>query len=465
MFTQLRFQNFKSWKDTREIRMAPLTGFFGTNSSGKTAILQFLLMLKQTVESSDRKIIISSNGAYINLGTTHDFIHQHKLPEMISYWLDWKPIELPLVPAISNSTNNVLTFGDPFLVRYKSLLRFYSQIYFDMKKIKVQEFTYAYQNDEEWNEIGVCLQDLDKNNESKFDYRIHASGKVISNLLNDRLYEEFKYNLSPAKCYDFSVLTSQLFGGSKFYSNFVSSYEVLFNNLYYLGPLREYPKRIYTWSGEQPQDMGKRGENAVAALLYMREENLQVQEKVAFWLRELKLVHEYKLEPIRPGRQEYEMLVRCTAGSSWVSIKEVGFGISQILPVLVLCYYAPRGSTIIFEQPEIHLHPSVQAGLADVFIDAIKTRDVQIIVESHSEHLLRRLQLGIAEQKQGMTDEDTALYFCRMGKDGASILETLQLDTYGNINNWPDDFFGDILGDLVKMTEAEMQRQMQESQN
>ncbi|MBD2695260.1 AAA family ATPase, partial [Anabaena catenula] len=52
---------------------------------------------------------------------------------------------------------------------------------------------------------------------------------------------------------------------------------------------------------------------------------------------------------------------------------------SQILPVLVLCYYAPKGSTLIFEQPEIHLHPSVQAGLADVFIDVIKNRNMQII--------------------------------------------------------------------------------------
>ena len=69
----------------------------------------------------------------------------------------------------------------------------------------------------------------------------------------------------------------------------------------------------------------------------------------------------------------------------------MGIGVSQVLPVLVLCYYVPEGSTIILEQPELHLHPSVQAGLADVFIDVIKHRNVQILLESHSEHLLRRL--------------------------------------------------------------------------
>jgi len=94
MFTQLRIQNFKSWADTGEFRMAPLTGFFGTNSSGKTAILQFLLMLKQTVESSDRNRILHLGGdqySYVDLGTTYDISHRHKLPEKIKFSFEWIP--------------------------------------------------------------------------------------------------------------------------------------------------------------------------------------------------------------------------------------------------------------------------------------------------------------------------------------------------------------------------------------
>lgn len=134
-------------------------------------------------------------------------------------------------------------------------------------------------------------------------------------------------------------------------------------------------------------------------------------------------------------------------------LTDVGFGVSQILPVLVLCYYAPKGSTIILEQPEIHLHPSVQAGLADVFIDAIKTRDMQIIVESHSEHLLRRLQRRIAEA--AFPQDQTALYFCDTDTTGTSHLTALDLDMFGNITNWPPDFFGDELGETIAMAEAE----------
>ena len=133
----------------------------------------------------------------------------------------------------------------------------------------------------------------------------------------------------------------------------------------------------------------------------------------------------------------------------------MGIGVSQVLPVLVLCYYVPEGSTIILEQPELHLHPSVQAGLADVFIDVIKNRNVQILLESHSEHLLRRLQRRIAEEV--FLPDDVALYFCEL-HEGESKLTPLNLDLFGEIDNWPDDFFGDLLGELVGVFDAGLQR-------
>jgi predicted ATPase len=107
------------------------------------------------------------------------------------------------------------------------------------------------------------------------------------------------------------------------------------------------------------------------------------------------------------------------------------------------------------EQPEIHLHPRVQSSLADVLIDAVKYRKVQIILESHSEHLLRRLQLRIAEEK--ISPESTALYFCKM-ENGTSQLTPLEVDIFGNISNWPEEFFGDDFGELAAMTEAAIRR-------
>lgn len=202
-----------------------------------------------------------------------------------------------------------------------------------------------------------------------------------------------------------------------------------------------------------------RGEFAVAAILGAPN-SIELQQKIMGWLYEWEMVSGFGINQI--SRTQYEVQIQCSPNSPLVSIADMGFGISQILPILVLCYYVPQGSILLVEQPEIHLHPSVQAGLADVFIDAIKTRGIQIIMESHSEHFLRRLQRRIAE---GVFDNDnTALYFCEIEK-GESHIKPLEVDDGGNIRNWPTNFFGDILGDLYAMVKAGTQRQMNNGEN
>ena len=234
------------------------------------------------------------------------------------------------------------------------------------------------------------------------------------------------------------------------------SLSYMLSNISYLGPLREYPQRFYSWSGASLSTVGTRGENAIAGLLAARIENRPIDDKIADWLKKMGLIHSFKLEPVVPGGRDYQVRIKKTQNSAEVLITDVGFGVSQLLPVLVLCYYVPEGSIIILEQPEIHLHPSVQSDLADLLIDVVKTRNVQIIFESHSEHLLRRLQRRMAEEK--ITPDETALYFCSTG-ESASQIEELKLDDYGNIRNWPKDFFGDEMADIVAKTEAEMIRQ------
>ena len=184
-----------------------------------------------------------------------------------------------------------------------------------------------------------------------------------------------------------------------------------------------------------------------------------LEERIAYWLKKLGLIHEFSVEAIAENSKMYQVRVQKSPSSAKVLITDVGFGVSQILPVLVLCYYVPEGSIVLLEQPEIHLHPSVQSGLADVFIDAVKNRNIQIIVESHSEHLLRRLQRRIADET--LVSKDTALYFCEMGK-GASSLTPLNLDLFGNIANWPKDFFGDEVGEMAETARAVVKRRMEE---
>lgn len=213
--------------------------------------------------------------------------------------------------------------------------------------------------------------------------------------------------------------------------------------------------------------MGQRGEKCIEALLVSREREkisrgagrpkFTVEEYVAYWLQQLGMIESFRIEEIAVGTNIYQVLVKKNNLSSEVLITDVGFGVSQILPVLTLCYYVPEGSTLLIEQPEIHLHPNVQAGLADVFVDAIKKRNIQIILESHSEHLLRRLQRRIAEEK--ILGKEVSLYFCENNKNESELLG-LDLDIFGNITNWPKNFFGDEMGEFSAINNAILKRKI-----
>jgi predicted ATPase len=114
-----------------------------------------------------------------------------------------------------------------------------------------------------------------------------------------------------------------------------------------------------------------------------------------------------------------------------------------------------EGSTVILEQPEIHLHPLAQAHLADVIINVAVHRRVQVVLESHSEHLLLRLQRRVAEEM--VSADDVKLYFCDAAA-GGSTLAPLDLDMFGNIRNWPKNFMGDAFGEAFAAEEARLKR-------
>ena len=454
MLEKLRIQNFKSWQDTGDIAFGSLTGFFGTNSSGKSSILQFLLMLKQTVESSDRSRVLhlGDDKSYVDLGTMDDVIHNHTEPNSFFFYLTWalpKTQRLPIENYYLTSYSGTHTFKH---------VTFRAQI----DKLHNTVSVYRFQFDAKDWKAGLIRQ-------PSSDYQIF----VDSLLPYDPEKAEEVALPKPIKFYAFPVEAKRLFPNQSFFDELASEFETLFGTIYYLGPIRDYPRRTYLWGGDDTADVGQRGERAIVALLASSnrkptinmgkgQPKRTVEEHVAHWLKELGLIYSFKVQPIAPNRKEYEVRIQRTAESASVFLTDVGFGVSQILPVLVLLFYVPEGSTVILEQPEIHLHPAVQAGLADVFIDAIKRRKLQIVLESHSEHLLQRLQRRIAEEI--IDEEAIKLYFTSI-KEGRSELTTLELDEYGNIHNWPAGFFGNAFEEAAAKMKAEMKRKLREQQS
>ncbi|HPW54495.1 MAG TPA: DUF3696 domain-containing protein [Thermoanaerobaculaceae bacterium] len=444
MITSLRVQSFKSWSDTRKLQLGKLTGFFGANSSGKTGILQLLLLLKQTAESPDRSLALDLGQSWVavDVGGWSDIVHRHEVDKELMVSLSW---DLPRSLEIQDPEDphkNLLSSG---------ALAFSTTIgSTNGGKLHVKELSYFFAD----HTFVFARTD-------RGGYELRAEGprgfefrKAVG-----RPREALP---PPVKCYGFPDQVRASYQNAGFLFDFALAFEKLLGGVYYLGPLRAYPERRYAWRKDMPWDVGPQGKLAVAALLASREQGKKacwgrktLEGHIASWLRKLSLVESFDIREVREGSSLYEVVVQVAKGGPKVALTDVGFGVSQILPVLVLCFYAPEGSTIILEQPEIHLHPSVQMGLADVLIEAVEKRKVQIIVESHSEYLLRRLQRRIAEDK--IKAEESRLYFCR-SEGGQSIAEPLNLDLYGYITNWPEGFFGDEMTEVVEMTKAAQQR-------
>ncbi len=460
MLTRLAFQNFKSWRNTGDIRLAPITALFGSNSSGKSSVLQMLLLLKQTAESPDRAQVLNlgDDRNLVDLGTFQDVLFKHDLAAPLQLSLGWK-LARRLEIADPARKSGVLFSGDS--IDFSTRIQWQANGEPGLGRAVVEEMEYRF-SDQTFGMkqlAGKALEyDLVESPQKGFRF-IRAQGRP--------------WRLPPpVKCYGFPDQVRAYFQNASFLSDLELQFEELFSNLFYLGPLREYPKRQYSWAGAQPADMGRRGERVVDALLASREsgtklsrgkgkKRLTVEERVAQWLEKLGLIHSFRVRPITESGRLFQVWVRRDPEAAEVLITDVGFGVSQILPVITLCYYAPEGSTILLEQPEIHLHPRVQAGLADVLVDAMSSRGVQIILESHSEHLLRRLQRRVAEE--ALDPGQAALYFCST-ESGESNLTPLDLDPFGNIKNWPKDFFGDDFGEIAAMSQAALARKKKGAQ-
>lgn len=454
MLRQMRLRNFKSWEDTGEIRFAPITAFFGTNSSGKTSLLQALLLMKQSVESQDRGKALELGekkaNAYLNLGTFPNLLHRHDTEREFGFEIRW-------------STESQVLYNDmpdPLEPRYNLLfsIGFQARLVYQFQQIVVREFEYQFDDPSSTVRLGMQANSVPGKIDENFEL-ICENFKLVSNQSNGKV----SYS-RPIKHYAFPEQVYRYFRNTDLFSQLVSAYEELFYGLHYIGPLRSPVERTYAWSGGRPANVGVRGENAIPVLIADQilpgpEQGL-VATRTAESLQKLGLIDSFELRSISDRRDLFEVLVKQTDASPAVPITDVGFGVSQILPVLVQCYALPPGSILLLEQPEMHLHPSAQSGLADVLIDAAKDQQIQIVLESHSEHFLHRLQRRIAEEV--IRPDDAALYFVTM-RAGASLLTQLELDDFGNITNWPDNFFGDSMGDLIAMTEAAMDRKMQEA--
>ena len=242
------------------------------------------------------------------------------------------------------------------------------------------------------------------------------------------------------------------------------SLQWLTDNVLYLGPLREDPRLIHDDTVVTDiADIGPKGKHMVAYLYYCGQnliesrlpsyflqveknlEKIRLIEAINAWLRYLKIGYELVIEQ----KQPYGLIVslKSHVDDSSQLLTNVGVGVSQVLPILTVGLAAKEGQTLIYEQPELHLHPAVQSKLADFFL-ILAVSGIQVIVETHSEHLINRSRLCVA---QGQLDpSDLCIAFVKRDEEGSSV-ETIDVDDNGYLAFWPDGFFDETEKTLLEL--------------
>ena len=454
MLKALHLSNFKAWQELK-MPLGRITGVFGTNSSGKSSVLQFLLLLKQTKNATDRGLVLDFGGPgeLVNMGGYRDVVNRGNERLDIEWTLNW-------------GLSNELRISDPLRRRTDVLMKARNLqtsccIGRRGPNLTTRHIKYRFANTE---------FSIESKAERPSEFVLQSSGAHDIHFIRN---QGRKWALpGPVKTHLFPDQAQTYYQNTGFLSQFEAEYEALMDRIFYLGPLREYPQREYRWSGASPVDVGPRGEHSVDAILAATSRNEKMnleprtklktfQEMIAYWLQELDLIHSFEIREIAAGSNLYHARVQANASSPETMLTDVGFGVSQVLPVLVLLYYVPEGSIILMEQPEIYLHPSVQSGLADVMLAVAGRRNIQIIVESHSEHLLRRFQRRAAEGKADSSD--LKLYFVS-NDSGVAKLNDLALNEFGEIENWPVQFFGDEVGEIAAISKASLTRRIEASQ-
>jgi predicted ATPase len=232
------------------------------------------------------------------------------------------------------------------------------------------------------------------------------------------------------------------------------------NAVKYLGPLRDEPKALYPLApGVDPSDVGLRGEYTAAVLDLHKTRRVRyiptsifqgaelpakpqvvvrtLEAAMVDWLHYLGVAEGVETRDM--GKFGHELRVVMPGRSQRHDLTHVGVGVSQVLPILVMCLLAEPDTTLIFEQPELHLHPKVQTLLGDFFL-SMSLLGKQCVLETHSEYLINRLRFRAAAANTDEISKAIRMYFVEKPED-TSVFRPVVVNEFGAIPDWPEGFF------------------------
>lgn len=482
----LKLENFRLFSDTRWFRLAPLTCLVGRNSSGKSSIISALLLLKQSIEQGAMSLTqtpLLLVGPYCDLGNFSDVVHNHNEGLLLSISIGARFSDLKSVPMDR-------TFPFYNLIARRQPSSFRSGFYYRYSETKLPKsgqvkarlsFTKEEPFGPSLNRIEITVENTGAasfvrtaGGERRQHWRVYTT-----DLPKQSLYirptrgffplvevHEGSYSRSgPRMKHNIRTFVAAIQGLFDFISRALLKSEVI-------GPFRTPPERRYAFSGFGGTRNIPSGEGAVDLLiteaLLAAKESKPLRETTAFWIRHLTLATSLDVKDIARRLNLFELDVTGAGrGDTLANLADVGFGISQVLPVIVQGLLTPPGAMYIVQQPEIHLHPDAQAGLADFFM-FLAARGVITIVETHSEYLLLRLRRRLAEGGHPtsadlpnksddllpLSRQDVSVILTESDDSGKAFVTELEIGDSFQFDNLPAGFMTQAMDDRVRLLKA-----------
>lgn len=488
MIKQLKLKNFKSFKNEQTLNIAPITLIYGPNSSGKSSVIQSLLLLNQSILNTDaiKNNELASKGENLDLGLPLNFLHKGntKSPMVISFKeqidlskrrINWRKKEEKQLPEDLIDLDLTLEFkqdtdDDPY-----SALKFQKIIYkIKTKENEIFEFSFIKFKQNEYKFLNITSAKNAAKLFIKYEHEIfeNEDSEKIKNLKPlvkkitlSELSEKFTtiifsnrglfsdVNFLPTFTFrDFSKAEKNNFEYSFHWNRLMTDINFpidrAIRSLNHISGLRNSPQRYYPLTNTRGF-VGRSGENMAALLLKLSKGPNKNQ--LNKWLKKLEIPYQISVEPTQDKLAGSLLIMKLKDLRNNVEVtpSDVGIGISQILPLLIQGMSETANTSArnknpnirCVEQPELHLHPRLQANLADFFIDTVKQNpNLKWILETHSESLMLRLQKRIRNKE--ISKDQISVNYVNPVKGGFSNLIELRLDDEGDfIDEWPNGFF------------------------
>jgi predicted ATPase len=502
MLSRWTLENFKPIREQLDLPTAPLTVLAGLNSSGKSSLLQSILLVAQTLANQKLDEPLVLNGTLVRVGTFHDICNDRAKEQQIRIGFTLRAptngyVLLPSRNLRTGWAHAAQAVSISMDVQFEGVAheveegRGLQAVRAALNRIDVEIISPEPLKGGEAAPLNIAVRRATPDDESEFTSGVRES--YLSNLPyppgqnyiakvttsepdpGDHFNGESLVQLAhivPRRYFrrypqgnGIQALIESASSPVKLRADQAAQYiiDTFSGSIRYLGPLRAEPQAIQSYSPSgQPDDVGPRGEYAAAVYASNRKQPIRwwnpesqqvetatLEDATDAWLRYLGIAdHVSTREAAMPG---VSWMVRSGPKMRERPLQAVGVGVSQVLPILVAGLLAPEGAILIMEQPELHLHERPQARLGDFFYGLTRA-DKQVFIETHSAVLINQLRF-LMVTRGDEAREAISVYFVEQDEQGDAKFEPIRISKGGAIVNWPDGFFDESFRQEVRITQ------------